>query len=323
MSFKVKSYKQLDGSLKLQISKVGDGVLRRFDRTPFPTKDTDVICPHFMLLAWANGCPFNCAFCYLKGTFRFHGQNGMGRVPMIFKDRKRIAKGLDAFLDPKIGEHRIKIPPELINTGELSDSLMQEGKDPFSCWIMKKFAGSKHKILFLTKSTNIDNFMKNDWQDNAILSWSINADAVSKRWEHLAPDMLKRLKAARRVSEHGYTVRLRIDPMVPIENWQEHYSKLLDEIFKRFTPERVTLGCLRGLTSTIVNCKDKSWVKYLSERSNWGRKPSFQSRYDMYRMVIDLLEQNGLHKYGICKDTVAIWKALGLEPNKIKCNCIW
>lgn len=313
---KFKEYKQLTGEVKTQISHVGT-ILRRFDKTPFPMNETDVVCPHFMLLAWANGCPFNCAWCYLKGTFRFYGQKPNGRVPIIFKERARIEKEIKAFLDAK------GISPEIINTGELSDSLMQEGEDPFSAWIMSFFKGSKHKILFLTKSTNVHNFVKNEWQKNTVLSWSINADAVSKRWENYAPTVKERLEAAAKVADQGYEVRLRIDPMVPILNWQQHYGELVETIFSMFAPERVTLGCLRGLISTIIHAKDKSWVEYLRENSNWGKKPPFEERFQMYEFVYKSLQSFGLNKFGICKDTISIWRKLGMKPSNIKCNCVW
>jgi spore photoproduct lyase len=293
-------------------------ILRKFDRTPVPIKETDVVCPHFMMLAWANGCMYNCAWCYLKGTFRFYGQKPNGRVPIVLKDRRRIEKEIQSFLKEK------KTKPELINTGELSDSLLDEaGKAPFSKWIMKTFQGTKHKVLFVTKSTNIQNFLKNNWQNKAILSWSVNAIPVAERWEKLAPSVVQRLNAAKLVHDAGYEVRLRIDPFVPIDDWQKHYAQLVDMIYDRFEPKRVTIGCLRGLNSTIVLCKDKSWVTYLTENSNWGKKPPFNQRLAMYQFVAKRLREKGLRELGICKDTLAVWKALNIDFANIKCNCVW
>ena len=317
---KFKEYKQLNGEILKQVSEAGSGILRRFDKTPYPMNETDCICPHFMLLAWANGCPYNCAWCYLKGTFRFYGQKPNGRVPIIFKERRRIEKDIRAFIE---ASKLIDISPEIINTGELSDSLMQEGNDPFSEWIMSFFKDTPHKVLFLTKSTNIHNFLRNEWQKNAILSWSINASDVAKRWELLSPTPEQRLEAAKKVADAGYEVRLRIDPMVPILEWQKHYQDLVDMIFKVLEPSRVTMGCLRGLTTTIIYAKDKSWTTFLKEKSNWGKKPPFEERLAMYMAVIGKLKGYGLKDYAVCKDTVKIWRSLGLDMQRIKCNCVW
>lgn len=162
---------KLNGQTSRLIHKVGSArYLRRFDRTPFPVKDTDVVCPHFLMLAWANGCPYNCAWCYLKGTFRFYKQKPDGRVPIVLKDRARMEKELRRCLTAK------DLAPELVNTGELCDSLMNEAaRVPFSTWIINLFRGSRHKVLFLTKSTNIRNFVRNSWQDQAVLAWSARA----------------------------------------------------------------------------------------------------------------------------------------------------
>jgi spore photoproduct lyase len=312
---KFKEFKQLDGTIKNQIDHAGSGrFLRRFAKTPFPIADTDVACPHFMLLAWANGCPFNCAWCYLKGTFRFYGQKENGRVPSRIKDRAEIKKELDEFL-------KAKLPAELINTGELSDSLMDEaGSLPFSEWLLQQIQNSHHKILFLTKSTNIQNFLRHDWTKHAVLSWSLNAPAVAERWEKYAPPVYQRLEAAKKVYDAGYEVRFRIDPMVPIEDWQTHYAGLVEAIFAVMRPTRLTLGCLRGLTTTIIYCKDKSWVPYLTEKSNWGKKPPFKQRQEMYQFIIDRVPLET--KVGICKETLGMWKALDMEPQNMKCNCL-
>lgn len=308
----------LDGSKQTLIQRVGSGnIITRFDKTPYPRRPTDVVCPHFLELKWSWGCPFNCAWCYLKGTYRFFIKNQLGRVPMHFKDRREIAKSLTTFL-------RLDIPAEILNAGELSDGLMGETQDPpFSNWLMRYMDGSRHKVMFLTKGTYVKNFLENDWQKNALLSWSLNAEKVAKRWEHLAPVPRDRIKAAELCARAGYEVRVRIDPMVSVEGWREGYQKLIDHLFNHFRPERITLGCLRGLASTIREARDKSWVKYLDESSSWGKKPSFERRFAMYSFVISYLNKEyDFHKIGICKDTIALWRKLNMDFNKITCNCV-
>jgi len=236
---------------------------------------------------------------------------------MQFKDRREIAKALVAFL-------QLDIPPEILNAGELSDGLIGETQDPpFSKWLMGYMNGSRHKVLFLTKGTNVKNFLENEWQKNAILAWSLNAEKVASTWEHLAPSPIDRINSAKQVSETGYEVRVRIDPMVSVEGWQKAYQELVDHVFSQFIPERITLGCLRGLASTIRCATDKSWVKYLTEKSSWGLKPSFENRLAMYNFVISYLDKEySFNKIGICKDTIALWRSLNMDFKKITCNCI-
>jgi spore photoproduct lyase len=309
-----KEYPQLTGKREILVEKVNDGaIIQRFDKTSPPQKPTDVVCPHFLELKWAYGCPFDCAWCYLKGTFRFRPE----RTKPVIKDYEKIESHTRTFLDEVT-------TPEILNTGEIADSLMFEfGEQPFSKFIIPFFSSQKlHRVLFLTKSSNIKNLLEIESHNQAIISFSLNAIQVAEKWEK-APSVLERIEAAKKVYQAGYEVRIRIDPMVPIEDWQEDYSHLVDMIFENLMPERITLGSLRGLQSTINGCTDKSWVRYLKESSNWGRKIDSQNRYDMYSTMIRQLEgRYNFTKIALCKETVQMWNSLKMDYQRIKCNCL-
>lgn len=309
-------YPLLDGDAATLVKRVGDGsIITRFDKTPLPENPTDVVCPHFLELKWATGCPYDCAWCYLKGTLRFRPQKTKPEV----KRYDKIEQHVRSFLCSANG-HR-----ELLNTGELADSLMWERKEPpFSTFILSLFEGQEQdKVLFVTKSTNVEHLLDGAYQDIAVISFSLNAEAVAERFEKGAPSVTERIEAARKLAQAGYEVRIRIDPMVPVGGWHEAYRRLVDLVFSEFTPSRITLGSLRGLQSTINNTTDKEWVKYLSEKSNWGRKVAFDTRYAMYRDVIYYLRtQYDYTDVALCKETVAIWDKLGMDYRHIKCNCV-
>jgi len=310
-----KEYKQLGGRKEILVGKVNDGsIITRFDKTPLAKRRTNVVCPHFLELKWAYGCPYDCAWCYLKGTFRFQPK---GTSPVV-KPYDKIELHTRKFLED------VKTP-EILNAGEIADSLMHENSElPFSKFIIPLFETQKlHKVLFLTKSSNVQNLLNIEPHHQAIISFSLNAIPVAERWEK-APSVLKRIEASKKVFDAGYEVRIRIDPMVPVENWQEHYLQLLDILFDNIVPERITLGSLRGLQSTINGCTDKSWVKYLGESSNWGKKIDFKTRYLIYSGIINVLrDEYSFNNVALCKETVEMWDALKMDYKKIRCNCIW
>ena len=316
MKINIHEYQLLDGIEKSLVNKIGDGsIIKRFDKTPLPTKSTSVICPHFLELKWAYGCPFDCAWCYLKGTFRFHPT----KTKPVFKDYAKIELHTRRFLEEVE-------TPEILNTGEIADSLMGEGLEvPFSKFIIPMFEEqNRHKVLFVTKSDNIKHLLEINPHNQAIISFSLNADGVAKRWENGAPSVDRRIEAGRKLSETGYEVRIRVDPMVPIPEWEKCYTALVDQIFANFIPSRITLGSLRGLQSTINGSTDTSWVEYLKENSNWGKKIDFKTRYDMYNTVINHLKENyNYSNIALCKETLAMWGRLGMDYKEIKCNCIW
>ena len=308
-------YQDLKNQISLYIQKINDGsIIKRFDKTPFPERPTDVVCPHFLELKWAYGCYFDCAWCYLKGTFRFRPEG----ITPAFKDYEKIKKHVEVFLN------NVKTP-ELLNTGEIADSLMGEHLNPpFSKFIIEMFEKQNiHKVLFVTKSANIKNILKLQSAKQAIFSFSVNAMPVAQKWEKKTPSPLKRIEAAKKLYEKGLTVRIRIDPMVPIEDWEKYYKELIDIIFSNFIPERITLGSLRGLQSTINGVTDKSWIKYLKEWSNWGRKIDFETRYKMYFTLIKYLENKyGYKNVALCKETIEMWNKLEMDWKNIKCNCL-
>jgi len=156
-----------------------------------------------------------------------------------------------------------------------------------------------------------------------IVSFSLNAFDVARRWEKGAPGPKQRIGAARKLQDAGYTIRVRIDPIVPVENWERRYKELIEHLFDNIEPERITIGSLRGLQSTINNSADKSWVEYLDESSNWGKKIGFEKRAEMYGAIIDHLRNEFQYKHiGLCKETVGMWKEIGLDYRKTRCNCI-
>lgn len=295
---------------------VGDGsIITRFDKTPSPTRSSDVICPHFLELKWAYGCPFDCAWCYLKGTFRFQPT----RTKPVFKDREKVELHVKTFLEEAK-------TPEILNTGELADSLMSEGLgEPFSKFIIPMFESQqKHKVLFLTKSDNIKHLLEIKPHNQIIMSFSLNADEVAEEWEKGAPSVDRRIAAGQKLSRAGYEVRIRIDPMVPVQDWERHYDMLVDKIFNNFIPSRITVGSLRGLQSTINASRDKSWTVYLKESSNWGKKIDFRTRYDMYSAVTNRLKNKyNYREVSLCKETIEMWDKLRMDYRRIRCNCVW
>ena len=289
-------------------------ILYYFRKTP-----KSIVCPHFWELRWAYGCPYDCAYCYLRGTFR-------GNKQPRYRDLNEVLATLDyAFKDQTL-------EPSIFNSGELADSLMNPR-------IMDKIADKfeeqkKHKLLLLTKGVNdlskID-FITNKSRTQTILSLSLNAHRVWNLWEHLTPSPEKRIEIAKLAMEAGYEVRLRIDPIFPIGNMQSHYEDLIYTIFSELPsyPERITLGTPRGLAKTLMFAKDKSWEKVAftdkPEYSGWGKKAPKPIRKEIYIFFYDKLDSLGFDKTRIamCKETRLMWKELGLNPDSCKCNCIW
>jgi hypothetical protein len=95
--------------------------VRLFDKTP-----PGIICPHFYILAHANGCPYDCSYCYLQLTFRGKTE------PVLFRNLDDLNREVRQFLE---------LPePSVLNAGELSDGLAFDHITRLSRSIVPMFA---------------------------------------------------------------------------------------------------------------------------------------------------------------------------------------
>ena len=289
-----------------------DGIIVHFEKTPF-----DIVCPHFWELRWGFGCPFDCAYCYLQGT-------GRGNKNPRYRPVLKVIKAIDrAFKNEYFLEH-----PSIFNSGELSDSLMNPN-------YMRQIADffetqDRHKLLLLTKSDRVKWLVKEP-RKQTITSFSLNATEVWRRWEKRTPSPQKRINAAKELIESGYEVRVRIDPIFPIEDWKANYEDLIYSVFSELAsdPDRITLGTPRGLAKTLIFAKDRSWERIAftdkPERTGWGKKAPEPLRKEIYLFFYDKLANLGFEKSKIAmrKETRSMWKEMDLNPDFCRCNCIW
>ncbi|WP_287588305.1 spore photoproduct lyase family protein [Candidatus Borrarchaeum sp.] len=286
-----------------------------FDKTP-----EGIVCPHFWMLKFARGCRYGCSYCYLALTYRIQGVK-----PHLYS-WNQLKDDFCNFCE------KVEYPT-LLNAGELTDSFLMENTDnPFSTFIVPLFESQNvHKILFLTKSNNLRNFRFLFEQGNVtqtILSWSVNIPKVAHQWEKGAPSPIRRIHAFGNATYciPGST-RIRIDPMLPVENWKTKYEDLLKNIFDFGFPERITLGTLRYFPSLPSRLKklerDTSLFDlFPAERCAEDGRYRLTDREEIYRHMIRLLEEKfGYSRYALCKETQDVWDNLGLDSKRCLCNC--
>jgi spore photoproduct lyase len=307
-----------DGTKKTLIKQVGNGsIIKRFEMTPTPQTPGDIACPHFLELKWALGCHFDCAWCYLRGSLRHYPRGKRFTLKPYAKIKSHVMQLFRALSYEK----------DVLNAGEVADSLAGEHLNPpFTKFIIPLFEKqNKYKLLLLTKSTNVNNLLEINSHNQIIVSFSLNADPIARRWEK-APSVDARIQAAKKVFDAGYETRIRIDPIVPYPKgeWQRHYKTLIDQVFSQLFPERITLGSLRGLQSTINEAEDKSWVEFLKEPSKWGKRIPFKQRRETFRMILDYLESKyDYSNVALCKEPIMMWESLEMNWRTCRCNCVW
>lgn len=298
----------------------------------------DCYCPEFYSITpMNNGCFYSCQYCFLQMTYR-------GIFPYIKLNVN--VKDLQRRIVTVSQKEQKRNPNKVIvfNGGEKLDSLSFDYITEYSKLLVPFFAETPElnnsRLLFVSKSTNVKNLLELAKTDSAvtervILSWSINCDEFSKKYENRSPLPSERLKAAQKCQKAGYTIRLRIDPLMLVQGWEEYYGKLVDAIFTKYTlrPEVITLGSLRFNRGLVSLCKARFPKSNLFEydftvQGNDKERYRIKDRINLYRFIVDQVKENGIDydngtlKVGLCKEKPIVWERIGLDIRNSSCNCI-
>lgn len=295
--------------------------IRRFGG---PGERSGIVCFRFWQLVPAGGCPYHCSYCFLQTTpwFRFNPDLLYG---LIYTNVDAMLEELDAWLADPI--------PKMLIVGELQDGLVFErafkkvtGR-PLTHWIVPRFAAqSRHRLIFLTKSAEVQFAAELPPTPQAVFSWSVNAESVAKRWEIGTPPPSKRFAVAKLMKEAGWPVRFRLDPMVPYDDWRNGYAEAVERI-NEIEPEMVTLGALRATsgkslrTAARKNKRDDSIFDYLTEErdaSGFKYRIPYEQQIELFQYAIERLASNVVP--ALCKEDQQLWRDLGLPFRG--CHCL-
>ena len=289
-----------------------------------PGEDSSIVCFKFWQLVPAGGWPFRCAYCFLQTVpwFRFKPDELYG---LVYTNVDEMVEELEEWLQDAV--------PKMLIVGELQDGLVFDtafkkvtGK-PLTHWIIPLFAAQKrHRLIFLTKSFEIQHALKLEPTDRVVFSWSVNAEEVGRRWEDGAPLPSKRFAAAEKMKNAGWPIRFRLDPMIPYEDWQNGYAEAIDRI-NSIGPEMVTLGSLRATSGKSLrsaakaNERNDTIFDYLTEEkdpSGFKYRLPFKTQVEIFRFAVRRLKANITP--ALCKEDISLWQKIGFKFNG--CHCL-
>jgi spore photoproduct lyase len=129
------------------------------------------------------------------------------------------------------------------------DSLALEGITGFVAHVLPFFRSRPRAWLELrTKSTHIEPLLAAEPFPRCVAAWSFTPEAVAEALEHRTPDVGRRIAAMAHVAERGWPVGLRLDPLVWLPGFTDHFRRLLERIFTAVPPDAVhsvSLGTFR------------------------------------------------------------------------------
>ncbi|WP_246001066.1 spore photoproduct lyase family protein [Pontibacter diazotrophicus] len=171
----------------------------------------------------AEGCPAHCQYCYLAGSLQGPPViRTFANLPTILENLLQYKKAnqvttfeASCYTDPLGIEHL---------TGSLAETM--------------RFFGEQENmhLRWVSKFDQVDGLLALPHNDNTQPRISINTDFIARRMEGGTASIEARLAAIRKLAlpraegGGGYKVGLVIAPIMPVPDWEEQYTDLLDRL---------------------------------------------------------------------------------------------
>jgi spore photoproduct lyase len=300
-----------------------DGQPDRFGDNNFSRKSAfpDVHClPYYKLVPLSNGCPYYCTYCYLAYVYRKFSP--FIKINVNYETMfKQIRKAL------KLSQGNV-----CFNMGEMLDSLALDHITNLTKMLVPFFADiPRAYLMLLTKSSNIDNLLTLPPNNQTVISWSLNTEAMIDSFEPGTASLDERIRSAKLCQSHGYRIRFRIDPGIIYPGWQDDYARMIKKMLSETNPENITLGLLRilpghfNLIKQAYGKRGQMLCGYLLVKGASDGKMRFepQTRIQFYSFLTDVIRSfNKNASIGLCRETPDIWNALKDRCRINQCNCI-
>lgn len=171
----------------------------------------------------AKGCPAHCQYCYLAGSLQGPPViRVFANLPQILDNlaqyehpHQSTSFEVSCYTDPLGIEHL---------TGSLAECIRYFGMRP------------KAHLRWVSKFNAVDPLLDLPHRGHTRCRISLNAEPISRQFEGGTATVISRIQALRKLalprSKGGgdYPIGAVIAPIIPIEQWQNHYSELLDQM---------------------------------------------------------------------------------------------
>ena len=225
---------------------------------------------------------------------------------------------------------------------DCSDSLLYEGVTGHARRLIPLFASKKtnpfrRKLILLTKSTNIG-YLEELPTTNILVTFSLNPEPIADLWEgkwndglRITPLIKGRLIASTKAQQMGFEVRWRVDPILPVDKWENIYSEFFySAAAEGHQPTRITLGTYRAMGMSLLTIAAKwglppmEWVPGELTKDGMHYHIPEEQRFDIYRQLISFIKSawrkaGSIPIVALCKETRSVREALGI--NHSHCNC--
>jgi DNA repair photolyase len=302
--------------------------------------DQTTFCPPLWwdLAIGSGACGLGCRACFLMLTHRIK------RDPLrhlLYENQEVFTQAVEKWL--KSPQRRRQ---HTLGVGiDRSDSLLYEGVMPHVRSLAPLFGDQNinqkgNRLILLTKSVNT-NYLADvapEHRSNIIVSFSLNPEYIADLWEgkysdtgeRITPLIRNRLEAALYAQELGYEIRIRVDPILTPNDWEDSYRDFVADIRNLGVQFRYwTLGTYREKNKQLDAWRERWGLPFMEwqpgdedlvrDGTHWHL--SENHRVAIYLKVRDLIRKEFPDaKVSLCKETHSVRKAVALC--NAECNCL-
>lgn len=162
-------------------------------------------------------CPFDCEYCYLKGTY----SSGYLVLFVNFEDYFETITNLVQNTSEKT----------YFFSGFDCDSLALENITHFAQIFIPFFEKFQNTSLELrTKSANIQSLLQFIPPQNTVIAWTLTPQEIQKKYEQKTATLKQRLESIKILQKIGWRLGLRFEPMIYLKNWKKIYTDFFEQI---------------------------------------------------------------------------------------------
>lgn len=202
---------------------------------PAPCGDSVGLKHNFVVSPLLN-CPYDCAYCYLKGTY-------MSAHHVVFVNYEDFADAMERQAKQLKGESCTFF------AGYDSDPVAFEWFSGFCAFAIPIVSSLPNAGIELrTKCTQTHIWKVYSPNEHVIPAFSLLPQGISKLVEKKAPSIRSRIAAMAELAKQGWHLGLRLDPLVFCSDMRQKYETLFENMFASISPANihsVTLGALR------------------------------------------------------------------------------
>ncbi|MBM4432172.1 MAG: hypothetical protein FJ026_17760, partial [Chloroflexi bacterium] len=185
----------------------------------------------------AYGCFHKCGYC------------SYGRALALALNVEEILEHVDGLM--------AKAQQKVYVQDNESDALVLEPEYGLCRALVEHFAQLKDRyIVLFSKSDNVDFLLDLDHKGHTIMLWSLTTPLVSRRIDRGTATMEERLAAARKCQQAGYPVRLKLKPIIPVANWRQEATDMLEKLFAAVQPDNLSMQMLVWSGNTVAEAKE-------------------------------------------------------------------